>query len=223
MPERAPIRTAVPVALLAAGLLLTGCGTAATGDPAAPPATAPATASATGEPSKSPDTAVGAAPAAGSLGGAGTACALPVSFSLAKDWRPKAVRDPENPEFAELTRQGPATVRCEVDAKPAGNIGFLRVWTAPKGAARATLEGFVKAEKGSTGAVYKETKAGALPAVEVVYSVHSELLDETKEERAFAVESAKGTVIVHLGGLDSEEHKEMRPAYELARTSLKPL
>ncbi|MFI8518537.1 lipoprotein [Streptomyces sp. NPDC085481] len=210
MPERAPIRTAVPVALVAAGLLLTACGTAteATAPPAAPPAA----------PSE-----ITAATPAGTLGGPGTACALPASLTLAKGWKPQAVKDPENPELAPLTRQGPATVRCEVDAKPAGNIGYLRVWTAPKGPARATLEAFVKAEKGATGLVVKDVKAGALPAVEVRYSVHSEVLDDTKEERAFAVETPKGTVIVHLGGLDSEEHQEMLPAYELAKSSLKAL
>ncbi|MEV5973826.1 lipoprotein [Streptomyces sp. NPDC051921] len=216
MPERAPLRTAVPVALLAAGLLLTGCGA-----PAAKPAsvTPPSAAPAPG----STPAATKPAAAAGSLGGAGTACDLPVSFSLAKGWKPKAVEKPEDPEFAELTRQGPAFVRCEVDAKPAGNIGFLRVWTAPKdkGPARAALLAFVKAQDKTSGALYKKTQAGALPAVEAVYTAHSEALDEKKQERAFAVDTPKGPVIVHLGGLDSQEHKEMLPAYELAKQSLK--
>ncbi|MET9951017.1 lipoprotein [Streptomyces sp. NPDC006339] len=218
MPERAPIRTAVPATLMAAGLLLTGCGTPAA-DVETPAAPAGGGSKSAAPASTAP--AAGAAAAAGSIGGAGTACVLPVAFGLAKDWKPKAVEAPEDPDFAELTRQGPATVRCEVDAKPAGNIGYLRVWTAPAGPARAALEGFVKAEKGSKGAVYREAKAGALPAVEVTYAVYSEIMEETKEERAFAVATAKGTVIVHLGGLDSEEHRQMLPAYELAKTSLK--
>ncbi|MEV6331726.1 lipoprotein [Streptomyces sp. NPDC051909] len=222
MPERSvtrATRTAVPVALLAAGLLLSGCGTGQ--GPAAAPAKPSAPAKAA-EPAKStaPAKEATAAPA-GSLGGPGTACALPFSFSLAEDWQPKAIENPEDPEFAALTRQGPATVRCEVDAKPAGHIGYLRVWTAPKGLARPTLEAFVTAEKGSRKAVYADTKAGSLPAVQVVYEVHSELMDETKTERAFAVETADGkVVIVHLGGLDTEEHQAMRPAYELARSTL---
>ncbi|MFF3602378.1 lipoprotein [Streptomyces sp. NPDC002463] len=203
MPERArAIRTAVP-ALVASGLLLTACGT--TPKPDAPAAGA----------SRKTTAPAPAAEAAATLGGAGTACALPVSFALAEGWEPKAVKDPENPEFAALTRQGPAVVRCEVDAKPAGNIGYLRVWTAPKGPARAALEGFVRAEKGSSAVTYRETKAGALPATEVTYTV------QDKEERAFAVATPKGTVIVHLGGLDTEEHRAMLPAYELARTTTK--
>ncbi|MFI8825926.1 lipoprotein [Streptomyces sp. NPDC053431] len=219
MPERAPIRTAAPVALLAAGLLLTGCGTQADSPAAKPAAVAPT--SAAPAPAAEPGLTKPAA-AAGSLGGAGTACVLPVAFSLAKDWKPKAIETPEDPEFAALTRQGPAFAHCEVDAKPAGNIGFLRVWTVPKdkGPARAALEAFVKAEKKSSGVLYKKTRAGALPAVEVVYTVRSEALDEKKQERAFAVDTPKGPVIVHLGGLDSEEHRAMLPAYELAKRSL---
>ncbi|KOX21284.1 MULTISPECIES: lipoprotein [unclassified Streptomyces] len=209
---RPPIRPLVP-ALLAAGTLLTGCG-GPEPLPGATPGARPTAEASAAKPAAEPV-------AAASLGGPGTACALPVSFSLAKDWEPEAVRNPEDPEFAALTRQGPATVRCEVDAKPAGHLGFLRVWTAERGPARAALEGFVKAERGSSGASYRETTAGGAPAVEVTYTVRSELLDEDKEERAFAVATPEGTVVVHLAGTDTEEHRAMLPAYELARTSLK--
>ncbi|MER5204554.1 lipoprotein [Streptomyces sp. NPDC002825] len=208
MPERArPIRTALPAALVAAaGLLLTACGT--TPEPAAP---------ARPETAKSESAKPETVKAAATLGGPGSACALPVSFSVAEDWKPEAVKNPEDPEFAALTRQGPVTVRCEVDAKPSGNIGYLRVWTAPKGPARTALEGFVTAEKGSSAVAYRETKAGALPATEVTYTVDGE------EKRAFAVSTPKGTVIVHLGGLDTDEHRAMLPAYELAKSTVKAL
>ncbi|WMX45272.1 lipoprotein [Streptomyces roseicoloratus] len=95
------------------------------------------------------------------------------------------------------------------------------MWTAPKGPVRGTLESFVKAEEGSRKAVYTETKAGALPAVEVTYAVYSEVMEETSDKRAFAVETPKGVVVVQLGGLDSEEHRAMLPAYRLAKSSLK--
>lgn len=205
------IRTGIPTALvlLTAGLL-TACGTTtAPAGPAAGP--------------KAPGATPAAAPAAapgGALGAPGTACALPVSFTVARDWRPKAVQADADPATAALFRQGPATVRCEVDAKPAGNIGYLRVWTAPKGPARAALEGFVAAEAKAAGAVYRDTRAGALAAVEVTYTVRDTTSGGTKPERAFAVATPQGTVIVHLGGLDGEEHRAMLPAYELARTSL---
>ncbi|MFJ5140853.1 lipoprotein [Streptomyces sp. NPDC088707] len=218
---RHPIRTLAPVgAAVAAGLLLSGCAdvepvpevTQGARPTAAPAAQTPAPA--------------GKAPAAASartVGGPGTVCALPVSFGVAEKWTPKAVEDPENPEFAALTRQGPATVRCEVDAKPAGHVGFLRVWTAGKGPARAALEGFVKAEQNTSEVVYRESGSGAGPVTEVTYTVHDKVMEESKEERAFAVSTPRGTVIVHLGGLDTAEHRAMIPAYELARTTLRAL
>ncbi|WP_395363142.1 lipoprotein [Streptomyces sp. YH02] len=219
---RPPIRTLAPAAAaLAAGLLLAGCGdvepmpevtqgarpTAAPATKAAPPATkAPA-----------------AAASHLTVGGPGTACALPVSFGVAEKWTPKAIEDPEKAEFAAFTRQGPAVMRCEVDAKPAGHVGFLRVWTAEKGSARAALEGFVKAERNTSEVTYEEGASGAGPVTEVTYTVYNELMEESKEERALAVSTPKGTVIVHLGGLDTAEHRAMIPAYRLARTTLKAL
>ncbi|QGZ50732.1 hypothetical protein GPZ77_22270 [Streptomyces sp. QHH-9511] len=163
-----------------------------------------------------------AAPKA-SLGAPGTACPLPVSFDLAAQWKPKAVHASDDEVFAALGKQGPATMVCEIDAKPAGNIGYMRVWSAGKGRARTALEGFVKAEENTSKVVYKETKAGGLPATEVTYTVYNKIMEESKEERAFAVSTPKGTVIVHLGGLDTQEHREMLPAYELARDSVKAL
>ncbi|MFF1507445.1 lipoprotein [Streptomyces sp. NPDC058326] len=220
---RHPIRTPAPLtAALAAGLLLTGCG-APEPLPEVTQGPRPSAAPATSAPAA---TAAPAAAAASrvTVGGPGTACALPVSFALAEKWEAEAIKNPEDPEFAVLTRQGPAVVRCEVDAKPAGHIGYLRVWTAAgKGPARPALEGFVKGEKDASKAVYKETVTGALPVTEVTYTVHSELLDESKEERAFAVATPKGTVILHVAGLDSEEYRAMLPAYELARSTLKVL
>ncbi|MFE4304515.1 lipoprotein [Streptomyces sp. NPDC056891] len=219
---RHPIRTLAPVtAALAAGLLLAGCADV---EPlpevtqGARPTAAPATETPTAA-TKAP----AAAAAALAVGGPGTACALPVSFGVAEKWTPKAIEDPENPEFAALTRQGPATVRCEVDAKPAGHVGFLRVWTAGKGSAKAVLEGFVKAEQNTSKVTYKESGSGAGPVTEVTYTVYNKLMEESKEERAFAVSTPKGTVIVHLGGLDTAEHRAMIPAYELARSTLKTL
>ncbi|MET9432622.1 lipoprotein [Streptomyces sp. NPDC006551] len=211
------VRALAPVlaAVTAVGVLA-GCGTEKASTPEVKEA--PAAGATTAAKDKT------AAKAAASLGEPGTACVLPVSFGLAADWKPKAVKVDEGDELAvALGKQGPATMVCEIDAKPAGNIGYLRVWTAPGGSARTALEGFVKAEENTSKVSYKETKAGALPVVEVTYTVYNKIMEESKEESAFAVSTPKGTVIVHLGGLDSEEHREMLPAYELARSSVKAL
>ncbi|MFH9297300.1 lipoprotein [Streptomyces sp. NPDC017520] len=171
----------------------------------------------------------------GRVGGAGSACDLPVTFDIAAHWKPRGTStdpgselDPELAEaLADLTEQGTVKVVCEIDAKPAGNIGFLRVWQGEPSEddPRAVLEAFVadspNAGETTSDAVYTQVKAGALAGAEVGYTGHSELLDEQKKERAFAVATPEGPVVVHLGGMDSEEHTAMLPAFELAKRTLK--
>ncbi|MFJ9108901.1 lipoprotein [Streptomyces sp. NPDC102283] len=165
----------------------------------------------------------------GQVGGAGSACELPVTFDIAADWKPRGATmnpDPELAEvLAELSEQGTVKVACEVDAKPAGNIGFLRVWQgkASEDDPRAVLKAFLAdSPNGAEAATYTQVTAGALAAAEVGYTTHSELLDEPKKERAFAVVTPDGPVVVHLGGMDTEEHTAMLPAFELAKKTLKP-
>ncbi|MER5194152.1 lipoprotein [Streptomyces sp. NPDC002755] len=166
----------------------------------------------------------------GSIGASGSACELPVGFDIAEFWKAEAVDAEESSaatgDLADLAdaflRQGPVTMACEVDAKPAGKIGFLRVWTGEPGDAdaRAVLEEFVAAEKGASGARYSTVKAGDITGTEVVYTTTSELLEETKQEHALAVTTSEGPVVLHLGGMDTAEHEAMLPAYELAKSTL---
>ncbi|MBP2050020.1 hypothetical protein J2Z21_002956 [Streptomyces griseochromogenes] len=179
-----------------------------------------------------------AATSGGTIGAAGTACELPVSFDIAPRWKAKAV-DAEKElskasdgsdgdltgAFADaFLRQGPVTMACEIDAKPAGSIGFLRVWTGkPQGTdARAVLRQFVVAEDNVSKEKYRSfTTGGGLAGAEVEYLYTSKLLKETKKESALAVITPDGPVVLHLGGLDTEEHEAMLPAYELAKRSLR--
>ncbi|MER5934053.1 lipoprotein [Streptomyces sp. NPDC002054] len=173
--------------------------------------------------STAPSASASAAPkAAAAVGGDGTACKLPVAFDLAADWKPKAVTHQDDEQFAALFKQGGLTLQCEIDAKPAGNIGFLRVWTADKAAgnARQVLEAFVGEEKATGTPVYTDVSAGKLQGVEAAYVTSP--LDEPKKEHAFAVVTPGGAaVVVQLGGLDSAEHDAMLPAYRLAQQTLK--
>ncbi|MER6028879.1 lipoprotein [Streptomyces sp. NPDC001851] len=174
----------------------------------------------------------------GSIGAAGSSCELPVRFDIAKDWKAKPV-DAEK-ELSKSSkgsggdlsgaladaflRQGPVTTACEIDAKPAGHIGFLRVWTGKPGDADAgsVLRRFVAAEDHVSKEKYHSVKTGGgLGGVEVEYLYTSKLLEETKKETALAVSTPDGPVVLHLGGMDSEEHDAMRPAYELAKRTLK--
>ncbi|NED15886.1 hypothetical protein G3I33_31015 [Streptomyces sp. SID9124] len=160
----------------------------------------------------------------GTVGGAGSGCELPVTFGLAKDWKPEAVQ-PVAPdaELAELFTQGPVDLVCEIDAKPAGHIGFLRVWQgkSTNASPRATLEGFVKAEENTSEVTYTQVTAGKQAVTEVTYTFRSPLMDGPRLTHAFALSTPEGPVVVHLGGLDAAEHKDMLPAYELAKKSVR--
>ncbi|MGV9253154.1 lipoprotein [Streptomyces sp. NPDC003697] len=208
------------------GIVLTGCSSGPETDTPPPTASAVTTAGAV-------------AKSGGIIGSAGSACALPVTFDVAEGWKAKAVRsgtaktpsaqDSKSPgagarELADaLLRQGPVTAVCEIDAKPAGNIGFLRVWTAGPGRddARTVLGKFVAAEDGAGKARYRAFTAGGLDGAQVGYLVTNEFLDEPKKESALAVVTRRGPVVLHLGGLDSEEHEQMLPAFELAARTLR--
>ncbi|WP_328349897.1 lipoprotein [Streptomyces sp. NBC_00457] len=203
-------RGAVYVALLAG--VLTGCSEGAPEEPEDKRPSASASADGT------------VATKGGTIGAKGSSCELPVTFDIAEEWTAETVDvGPAGDVAEELLRQGPVAVTCEIDAKPAGNIGYLRVWTGEpaKGDARAVLQAFVEAQAGASKETYRTFKTGGLDGVEVEYLYTSELLDETKKERALAVVTSDGPVVVHLGGLDTEEHEEMLPAYQLAKRTLR--
>ena len=201
---RRPI-TALAALLAGASLAASGCERGAAAEPrfvtgsAAPSAPA-------------------AAPAAARVGAAASGCKLPVSFAIAESYKAKAVRVDADDPLAALTRRGPLTMACEIDAKPAGAIGFLRVWTGTGDDLRAGLTAFLG--KGAQAAVFTERRIGDRPALEVVYQQKSELEETVEPERAFAVRTARGLVAVSLDSLDGDEHEDILPAYELAKATL---
>ncbi|MGC5365437.1 lipoprotein [Streptomyces sp. DT24] len=223
--------TAAAALAVLATLTVAGCSSDSTSPADSAASSDSGSAKATGKPAgkagaeADAKTGVKAAVGGGTIGGPGSPCAaLPVTFDIAADWKAAAVTMDPDPEVAALLgRQGPVEAACELDAKPAGNIGYIRVWTGKPGAdtPRKVLQRFVAAEKGAGAVTYRETTAGTLPATEVTYTVTVELLDESKKERAFAVATPSGPVVVHLGGLDTGEHEAMLPAYELARKTLR--
>ncbi|MGW0691768.1 lipoprotein [Streptomyces sp. NPDC002738] len=208
---RNSVRGTVTAVLAAVTVAVTGCTSSAQDDGGNGGKTAP-------KPRASAESAM----KGGSVGGSGSACPLPVIFDLAASWKPEAVQL-EDEALKELARQGPVTLVCEIDAKPAGSIGFLRVWTGDRTdrTPRQVLEAFLADEPNAGKITYTDTEAGTLPATEVGYTVSSELLDGPRKKRAFAVSTPRGPVVVHLGGLDSEEYEEMLPAYELAKRTVR--
>lgn len=165
------------------------------------------------------------------LGPAGSACVLPVSFDLPPLWKPKAVDVVELGELASLYRNGPFTAVCEVDAKPAGEIGFLRVYTASgrTGSPRSHLEAFIAAENpearkagnfevGKTG--YRDLTIGGEPAAEVTYETYNKAMEHESKYSAFALNTARGAVVVKLSPFGADEYANVRPAFDLAERTL---
>ncbi|WP_329223267.1 lipoprotein [Streptomyces sp. NBC_01485] len=214
--------TALVTGLLTA--LVTGC--------AAGGGSSDAVSGASGKPGASAKPTAKAAQRGGSVGASGSACELPVTFDIAEFWKAEAVDAAEasaaTGDLAELAdaflRQGPVTMACEIDAKPAGKIGYLRVWTGEPGDSdpRAVLEKFVAAEQEASGATYRTFETGGVTGAEVEYITTSKLMEESKKESALAVSTSAGPVVLHLGGLDTGEHEAMLPAYELAKSTLRP-
>ncbi|EKX62504.1 putative lipoprotein [Streptomyces ipomoeae 91-03] len=241
MKKKVTVRRAVRGTVLAQVALvagvLTGCsesaGSAGSAEGGDAKASATAGRSAAADGAEKADGTGDVAESGGSVGTAGSACELPVTFDTAEKWKPKAVDaeatggDEVAAELAEaLLHQGPFTAACEIDAKPAGNIGFIRVWTGEAGAAdgdaEALLKEFVAAEGDTSEAEYSAFSSDSdVSGTEVEYLYTSEALEETKKERAFIAVTPEGPVVVHLGGFDTDEHEEMLPAYELAKRTLR--
>ncbi|SFE91184.1 hypothetical protein SAMN05421541_104398 [Actinoplanes philippinensis] len=182
--------------------------------PQAPPALAASSA-----PAAPPAAAAGA-----TVGAEGSACELPVSFQAAAGWKAKKVE--AKGELAALAKVGDFTVVCEIDAKPAGNIGFLRVHVADglSGAPAEHLQEFMKAAIGKREASntdITDVQIGGAQAAEGSWETLDKEYDIRSKYTAFALNTKKGIVVVQLAPLDTGEFTSMQPAYELARTTVK--
>lgn len=165
------------------------------------------------------------------LGAAGSACELPVAFDLPPLWKPKAVNLKDLGELADLYRNGPFAAVCEVDAKPAGEVGFLRVYTAPgrEGSPRGHLEAFIAGENPDARKAgnfevrkvdYTDATIGGEPASVVTYEAYNKSLENASKYSAFALNTPKGAVVVKLSPFGADEHANVLPAFELARKTL---
>ena len=159
-----------------------------------------------------------AAEAGKTVGDPGSPCSLPVTLSAARGWKAESV--PKGTHS-----QGTVDIACEIDAKPTGNIGYLRVWTGDGGSPRKALEAFTE-DGHPRHPRYRTAKTDDGTAVtEVSYTertvVDGEELD-SKPVLALAARAADGKIaVVELGGMDAEEHRQMLPAYLLAKKTLK--
>ncbi|WP_052745083.1 lipoprotein [Micromonospora sp. HK10] len=200
--------TAVLAALALAGVA--GCGdeqpqTAASGSASPSPTASPVVAG----PPWYDD--VAPAEAALELGDRASACPMELLISAPAKWRAKAVKNGRDAAI------GGAVPVCEIDAKPAGHLGFLRVWKADTpGNQQEVLDRFLDAYGEVTDRQYRRTKAGPLDALETTYVAES-----GTHERAILVSTIWGRFLLTLGGPDDAEHQAMLPAYQLAKQTAK--
>nr|WP_052478691.1 lipoprotein [Kibdelosporangium sp. MJ126-NF4]CEL20030.1 hypothetical protein [Kibdelosporangium sp. MJ126-NF4]CTQ97254.1 hypothetical protein [Kibdelosporangium sp. MJ126-NF4] len=150
------------------------------------------------------------------IGGDGSACPLPVTFKLPDGWKAQSV--------SKGMTLGDVSLACELDAKPAGMIGFIRVFVGDTGqSSEAVLKSFVKNYRGKgtgdSAEKYTSVKIGGTDGTEVTY-VTTPPEDTGKNEAAFAVKPGAKTVLVHVGGIDNEEHENMLPGFRLVKESL---
>jgi hypothetical protein len=160
------------------------------------------------------------AAAASKVGGSSASCKLPVSFDVAAKWKANQVESLE--AGGALANQGAFAMACEIDAKPAGNLGFLRVWTSTKtGPARKALEEFLAADRNITVPEIRDVTVAGASAAEATYVRDNPTAEIKKRERILVVPTPDGAALLHLGGLDDEEHEQMLPAYVLAKQTMK--
>jgi hypothetical protein len=145
--------------------------------------------------------------------GPGKACPAPIAFDTAEKWKPVPITD-QFIDGIRLTDEG-LTLLCEIDAKPAEVIGFIRVWKVQAAnlhdALRDGVRGFTKGQ----GFTFKKITVGGRDALEATYT------SDGSPGRAFVVTASNGDlIVVNWTGFDKEEHQAGLPAYELARSSL---
>ncbi|MEU9825666.1 lipoprotein [Micromonospora chersina] len=145
------------------------------------------------------------------IGGKASPCPMGIIFSVPAKWRAEAVTAGRDAAI------GDAVPMCEIDAKPAGHLGFLRVWDADAGLSQQyTMDKFLDAYGDATERQYRRTKAGPLDAFEASF-----LGPNGTRERALLVSTIWGRYLLTLGGADDEEHLAMLPAYQLAKGTAK--
>jgi hypothetical protein len=185
-------------------LLIAGCGSAE-------PAKDNGSGSATGKGSAPWHDETRPAAAAGKLGGADTACPLPVAVDLPDKWRPVRI---QGGDF----HQGGLDALCEVDAKPAGAIGFIRVFVGSAAEPRKALESYLADQRTAHDVQYRDTSVGQGSGAEATW-----VDDETGRKRAFAMSTPLKTIVFSVGGIDDDEYQNMLPAFLLAKQSLAPI
>lgn len=169
----------------------------------------------TGGPAETPAARPGdPAPAsAGELvGPENSACALPVSFTVARGWQAQAPSGGPT--------QGGAELLCEIDGKPAGHLGYVHVWHSDEADAMTALSTFATDRFGA-GHQYTEPIVDRQHAAEVSYVERLEDVEIDQPTRALALPVSNGTVLIATTAPNEEEFQANLPAYVLAKNTVR--
>lgn len=184
-----------------------------------PPAAAPsAAAGAAPDPDGWPSV-VPAAPA-GKVGPGSECKDTPVRFDVPDKWTVGYIGSGFGAEFPVAGMP----LMCEIDAKPGGIIGFIRVWHGrstrePK----AVLEDYVKQiAPRAVDVRYRPTRIGDLDAWEVWYQRPPDDVSDESQGRAFALSTDGQAVVTGWSALDDADYIAGLPGYVLARNSATP-
>jgi hypothetical protein len=144
------------------------------------------------------------------VGPTGSACPMPVTFSVADKWKPTAVSDGTS-KSGELL--------CEISARATGQTGFIRVYRMTDVAdAQAALTRYTSRPTYS-GIKVTDVTTGLGAGKQVSYSIDSS--GTTLPGMVFAAPVTGGAVLVSLDAIDEETQKANMPAFELAKSTLK--
>jgi hypothetical protein len=191
--------------MFVAAVFFAGCGGDSGGSSAPPAAAGSVSASGAPAPPVADDWGDPAAAAASADVGPGSACPVPHRFKLAASWKPKDASALGFEAHGHL-------LSCEIDGKPAGVLGLMRVWTGSDTDPRRMLQSLVDDADGASEVRFRAPAGSVAGLTEVSFQ------SEGQPTRAFAVAG----LMVEWRGLDEEEHSNGLPAYVLARQTLKP-
>ncbi|ASO19930.1 hypothetical protein FHR81_000389 [Actinoalloteichus hoggarensis] len=146
------------------------------------------------------------------VGDTGSPCPLPVTLTAARDWEVTDVTD------LQLVLHGLVPL-CELHGRHAGVFGSIRVNSPadPGLGAAAALDAYA-AEEVEGRPEIAEVLVDGRPAVEMSLSRAGEW---NRTERALAVETEEGTIVITLTGLDQADFESSLPAYRLALNTLR--
>ncbi|MFI0712284.1 lipoprotein [Streptomyces inhibens] len=160
-------------------------------------------------------------PAVASIGGAGSACALPVTFDVAKPWKAKRTEPVnDNSSWFHFSHV------CKIEAGTGEAKVTLSVYTSngPVGdSPQKVMDSFQGAGLANYGEYtseyhYNKSKVASNPALEMDYRMSPpDLQIKPSRHRRLAVVTPKGTVVLSADGSESPASR----AFKLAKSSMK--